>query len=84
MNAIKSTYKLIADAPSSEKATTLARHVLALEREEAFDLGRLYALDQNAFCLALDILEEWRIGRNSAGMAKLFMLSSQVNRMSLS
>jgi hypothetical protein len=83
MNAIKAARKLIADAPASEAAKTLARLVLTLESDEAFDLGRLYALDHQAFYLALDVLEEWRIGRHSAGMAKLFYLSCQVHRMSL-
>ena len=54
------------------------------ESDEDFDLGRLYALDPETFHLALDILEEWRIGGYAEGMAKLFRLSAQVDRMSLS
>lgn len=84
MNAIKAALKLIADTPTSEEAKTLARLVVALESDEVFDLGRLYALNQRAFYLALDVLEDWRVGRHSAGMAKLFDLSCQVNRKSLS
>ena len=83
MNAIKSALKLMADAPTSEGAKTLARLVVTLESDEVFDLGRLCALDHEAFDLALDVLEEWRVGRHSAGMAKLFNLSCQVNRKSL-
>lgn len=84
MNSIKAARKLLAGAPTSEAAKTLARLVLTLESDEVFDLGRLYALDLEGFQLALDILEEWRVGRYSAGMAELFILSGQVNRMSLS
>lgn len=84
MSAIKAACKLIADAPTSEDAKTLARFVLALESDEAFNLGHLYVLNHKAFYLALDILEEWRAGRGSTGMAKLFDLSYRVNRMSLS
>lgn len=84
MNAIKAAHKLMAEAPAGEEAKTLARLVLTLESDELFALGRLYALDHKAFYLALDILEEWRVGRYSAGMARLFNFSCQVNRMSLS
>jgi len=84
MKPIKAARKLLADAPTSEAAKTLARVVLTLESDEDFDLGRLYALDLETFHLALDILEEWRIGRYAEGMAKLFRLSAQVDRMSMS
>jgi len=83
MNAIKAALKLMADAPTSEEAKTLAHLVVTLESDEVFDLGRLYALDHRAFYLALDMLEEWRVGRHSTGMAKLFNLSCQVKRKSL-
>ena len=51
MNAIKAAHKLMADAPSSEEAKTLARLVLTLESNEVFELGRLYALDHKPSAL---------------------------------
>lgn len=42
---------------------------------EVFDLGRLYALNPDALDLALDVLEEWRSGRASKGMASLVELA---------
>jgi hypothetical protein len=84
MNAIKAARKLLAADPASEAAKTLSRLVLALESEADFSLGSLYALEIKDFDLAMKILEEWRIDRYYAGKAKLFDLSHQVNRMSMS
>jgi hypothetical protein len=84
MNAIKAASKLLDHSPRSEEAQTLARLVLALENNELFELGRLYTLRYEAFDLALSILEEWRSGQSPRGMAKLFDLSRQVRRASLS
>lgn len=82
MKPIKSARKLLADVPTSKAAKTLARVVLTSKSDEDFDIGRLYALDLET--LALDILEEWRIGRYAEGMAKLFRLLAQVDRMLMS
>ena len=83
MKTIRTARKLLAGAPDSEAAKTLARVVLTLESDEEFDLGRLYAVDLESFHLALDILDEWRSGKCSGGMAKLFRLSARVDRMSM-
>lgn len=63
MNAIKTARKLIAAEPKSDTVKTLARLVLSLESEAAFDITSLYALDLKAFELAIEILKEWRIDR---------------------
>lgn len=55
-----------------------------LESETPFDLSSLYRLDLQSFELATAILAQWRIDRYYAGKAKLFDLSCQVERMSLS
>ena len=79
MNAIKSARKLIAADPSSAAARTLARLVLALESEAAFDISSLYALGLKDFELSIDILKEWRIDRYYAGKGKLLDLSYRVH-----
>jgi len=84
MNALKAARKLIDQAPASDSARTLARMVVSLETMEPFELGRLYALDRDAFRLALDVLAEWRSGKSATGIARLFNLAAEVNRMSLS
>lgn len=78
MNAIKTARKLIASDPSSDKSRALARLVLALELESAFDITSLYTLDLKTFEIAIEILKEWRIDRYYAGKGKLLDLSFQV------
>lgn len=79
MNAIKAARKQISVDPTSDASRALARLVLALESESAFDITSLYALDLNTFELAIDILKEWRIDRYYAGKGKLLDLSYQVH-----
>ena len=84
MHAIKSARHLIEADPATDAARILSRLVLSLESESDFNIASLYALDINAFELAMDILKEWRIDRYYAGKAKLFDVSYQVHRMSAS
>ena len=75
MNAIKKARRLIENDPFGQAGTTLAHLVRALESDESFGLGVLYALDLNNFELAIEILREWRIDRYYAGKAKLHDLA---------
>lgn len=82
MNAIKKARKIITAEPSSETALVLARLVLALESNAEFSFSSLYALDLEAFDLAIDILKEWRLDRYYAGKVKLLDVSYQARKMS--
>ena len=84
MNAIKLARKTIATDPASNASRTLAKLVLALESETTFPVASLYALDMKTFELAMAVLTEWRLDRYYEGKAKLFDMSHQVHRMSLS
>ena len=75
MNAIKVAKRLIANEPLSERAQTLTDLVISLESGEPFFLERLYQLDMDAFEVATQIIEEWRLDRHYAKKAKLLDLS---------
>jgi hypothetical protein len=76
MRAIKEARKFIERNPTEPAAKTLAKLVLALEKEADFPLTDLYsALDHDQFRLALRILEEWRLDRYYLGKARLFEVS---------
>ena len=79
MHAIKKARRLISADPYTEAAKTLAHLVRALESDEAFDLGTLYALNYEDFDIAIDILKEWRLDRYYMGKAKLHDLAVQVS-----
>lgn len=81
MNAIKEARRFIEKNPEDASARTLARLVLSLESDHAFELASLYQLDYDAFNLAIDILREWRLDRYYAGKAKLFDLSLQLTEL---
>ncbi|MEW5788879.1 MAG: hypothetical protein AB1899_13610 [Pseudomonadota bacterium] len=63
-NAVKNIAKFIRKNQESESVTTLRDLCFALEQESTFDLGRLYQLENKAFELAMDLLEEWRFDRH--------------------
>lgn len=81
MNAIKAAKKLIARDPATLEARTLADLVLTLESRAPFQLERLYAMELEAFDLALEILREWRLDRYYVNKAKLYDLSLQVQEL---
>lgn len=81
MNAIKQARKLIEGKPESEAAKTLARLVRALESDEKFDLGDLYALDYDKFNVGIEVLREWRLERYYMGKIRLHDLSVQMGQL---
>jgi len=81
MNAIKQARKLIEGKPDSEAAKTLARLVRALESDEKFSLGDLYALDYDNFNVGIEVLKEWRLERYYMGKVRLHDLSVQMGEL---
>jgi len=81
MNAIKQARKLIEGKPDSEAAKTLARLVRALESDEKFSLGDLYALDYDNFNVGIEVLKEWRLERYYRGKVRLHDLSVQLGEL---
>ncbi|HNA82454.1 MAG TPA: hypothetical protein PLL19_09780 [Thiobacillaceae bacterium] len=63
-NAVKNIAKYIRKNADSEATPVLRELCTALEAGASFELGRLYQLDNKAFELALDLLEEWRFDRH--------------------
>jgi len=79
MNSMKQAHQIITADPTSESSRTLARLVVALELESDFPLSSLYALDLEAFSLAIEILKEWRLDRYYARKGKLLDVSYVVS-----
>lgn len=72
MNAIKEVRKYILKHPKSASAKVLARLTAAVAEETSFPLGDLYTLDREAFDLAIELLQDWRLDRYYASRIKLF------------
>lgn len=72
MNAIKQIRKYLEKNPTSESSQILARLTAALAEEKEFSLAELYRLNYEAFHLALELLEDWRLDRYYAARIKLF------------
>lgn len=63
MRALKKARKRIEKDPASPSSLLLSRLVLALEGQQGFDIKELYELEFDAFQLALELLDEWRLDR---------------------
>lgn len=72
MNAIKKVRQYLLKNPDSPSSKALGRLVVTLGEEGEFPLGELYAIDLEAFDLALDLLRDWRLDRHYAARIKLF------------
>lgn len=81
MFAITQARKLIEEKPESEAAKTLARLVRALESDEKFNLGEIYALDYNNFNVGIEVLKDWRFERYYPGKVRLHDLSVQLGKL---
>lgn len=82
MQALEDAQKLIERHPDGATAKFLSALVLDLESEGNYPLSELYNLDHDGFVLALELLTEWRLDRNSAQKAALLELSSRTAEMS--
>lgn len=72
MNAIKTIRKQLEKHPDAPSSKALARLVAALAEEKSYSLADLYAMDYDAFEMALDLLRDWRLDRYYAARLKLF------------
>jgi hypothetical protein len=72
MNAIKAIRKHLEKYPDHPSSKALARLVAALAEEESYALSELYAMDDEAFEMALALLKDWRDDRYYAARLKLF------------
>jgi len=72
MNAIKAIRKHLEKNPDAPSSKALARLVAALAEEKSYSLAELYAMDYDAFEMALDLLRDWRLDRYYAARLKLF------------
>ncbi len=72
MNAIKAIRKHLEKNPDAPSSKALARLVAALAEERSYPLAELYAMDYDAFEMALDLLRDWRLDRYYAARMKLF------------
>lgn len=71
MNAIKKVRLYMESHPSRPEARVLAQLAAALADERPFPLSDLYALDLEAFDLAIDLMKDWRLDRYYAARLKL-------------
>lgn len=72
MNAIKEVRKYLLKKPRSASAKILAQLTEAIAEESEFPLRDLYALDGEAFELAIELMKDWRLDRYYAARIKLF------------
>lgn len=72
MNAIKAIRKHLERHPERPSSKALARLVTALAAEKSYSLAELYAMDYEAFEMALELLKDWRVDRYYAARLKLF------------
>ena len=72
MNAIKAIRKHLEREPEKPSSKALARLVAALAEERSYSLAELYAMDYEAFEMALELLKDWRVDRYYAARLKLF------------
>jgi len=72
MNAIKAIRKHLEKNPDAPSSKALARLVAALAEEKSYSLAELYAMDYDAFEMALELLRDWRLDRYYAARLKLF------------
>lgn len=72
MNAIKKVRRYLLNNPDQASARVLRRLVVTLGEEGQFPLADLYAMDLEAFDLALELMRDWRLDRYYAARIKLF------------
>ena len=71
MNAIKRVRLYMQKHPTTHEARVLAHLAASLADERAFPLADLYALDMEAFDLAIELMRDWRLDRYYAARLKL-------------
>ena len=72
MNAIKKVRQYLLNHPDRPESKVLVRLTIALGEETSFPLSELYDIDHEAFDLAMELLQDWRLDRHYAARIKLF------------
>ena len=81
MLAIKKARKFIQAHPDDPASHIISALVLALEGAGQISVVQLFALNNDMFELALEILSEWRLDQHYASKSRLLDLSSPVQDM---
>ena len=81
MLGIKKARKFIEANPDHPSSAVLSELVVALESESPMAITNLYKLGYDEFKLALELLEEWRLGRYYTSKVGLLDLSVQLSQM---
>lgn len=76
MNAIKKVRQYLETYPSRESSRALARLTAALAEEREYPLAELYEMDMEAFELAMELMQDWRLDRYYASRLRLFDIAS--------
>ncbi|SCK24836.1 hypothetical protein [Vogesella sp. LIG4] len=71
MNAAKRLTKMLDSGESNSQLEVLKMLAIALHHKQAFDLALLYSIDYPYFQLALQLLDDWRLGQHLATRSKL-------------
>ena len=77
MQAIKKARKIIETDPNSNTAKALTSLIIALETDADFSFKQLYELQMKDFDLAIDVMNDWRLGRYYEGKAKAISTALQ-------
>jgi hypothetical protein len=71
MNAIKKVRRYMERHPGAAESVVLARLAASLNDEREFRLKDLYELDLEAFDLAVELMNDWRLDRYYAAQMNL-------------
>lgn len=71
MNAAKRIKKLMDAGADPQQLETLKQLVLALQLKQPYELHRLYDIDYPFFQIAMQLLEDWRLGHHIDARSKL-------------
>jgi len=71
MNAAKRIKKLMDAGADPRQLETLKHLVLALQLKQPYELYRLYDIDYPFFQIAMQLLEDWRLGHHIDARSKL-------------
>jgi hypothetical protein len=72
MNAIKKVRRYLVRNPEAPSSLVLRRLATALGEEREFAIFELYEMDLEAFDLAVELLQDWRLDRYYASRIRLF------------
>jgi hypothetical protein len=71
MNAAKRIKKLMDAGADPQQLETLKHLALALQLQQPYELHRLYEIDYPFFEIAIQLLQDWRLGHHIDARSKL-------------